>query len=1049
MRLSMIGVVARAEIRTNRRLIHYWVYAVLAVVVGVATYGQFSFLHGTYSGMSATIGMVGPRYLISQTGFNLLVVFLAGITFLAFDVRARDARDRMSELLESRPPSNGDYMTGKVLGLVLIAWLPLVLVCALYALAGVLSAVTDLPLGDSVEPMSLLGFLLHAFSALFLWCCMIALLAMTIRYRLLIAVVSLGLIALQFWAALNVPLYILQWTSLMPSLVLASDILPTLGADGDGLRMLAYVVFGAGLLCVATALNPRRDGSSKRETVLVCVVMLSASIALLGANVWLSNQRIEQGAIWRAAHEANQARPRADLKSLSGTLVLNPGESIAMNLDLEVIVPPGEPSSTILFTLNPGISIEELTADGIRSTWTHSNGLFEVALPEPADPGAVVQIALMASGEPNEAFGYLDTHLNPLDHEFTESQIVILGTRATVFDDEYIGMTPGGHWLPSTGTATPISDPRTHPLDYFILDVQVHVPEGWLVAGPGRRLSEGSDGQMVRYRFRPDSPVPNVGLLASRFISRATKMADIEFEVLLYPEHVHNFGFFADAEDAIRARVGELFEAAEALGLAYPYDGLSLVETPNALRAYGGGWRMDSVQSMPGVMMMRESSFPTARFEARFANPADFEDLEGGIGEAKLAALEQYFANDFNGGNLFMGVARNFLHFQSSATGEGAHAVNFVLDELVTRLLTDKSGYFSAHEFDNSINIILNLIVQNLAQGQIDEIGPALRLVTTHRPSVWDRALGASLADLDLTNAPRTALNVVSLRSDAISRAIVDGIGRQKAASLLSALIDQYRGEHYSTADLYRIAERLGISLQPLLGDWLHDAALPGFLMSAVDTHRLTDDEHGNPRYQTRLLIRNDEDTPGLMHLRYQWGSKKEPVWDTTEPVRIASNSSMEVGMVTSTPLFQLWTQPYLALNRIEQRLKLPGVDSEQQIDAGPLQGHRRSDWEPTVTGDIIVDDLDEGFSIQGERDPDVDRDMDQGLPEYQLRFGQPQFWSRAVYYDSWGKYRRTHALVHPGEGNSHAEIKANLPKEGRWQLSYYLGINTGENSDP
>tara|TARA_Y100000310_G_scaffold327428_1_gene393778 strand:- start:1691 stop:2572 length:882 start_codon:yes stop_codon:yes gene_type:complete len=293
----MIGVVARAEIRTNRRLIHYWVYAVLAVVVGVATYGQFSFLHGTYSGMSATIGMVGPRYLISQTGFNLLVVFLAGITFLAFDVRARDARDRMSELLESRPPSNGDYMTGKVLGLVLIAWLPLVLVCALYALAGVLSAVTDLPLGDSVEPMSLLGFLLHAFSALFLWCCMIALLAMTIRYRLLIAVVSLGLIALQFWAALNVPLYILQWTSLMPSLVLASDILPTLGADGDGLRMLAYVVFGAGLLCVATALNPRRDGSSKRETVLVCVVMLSASIALLGANVWLSNQRIEQGAI--------------------------------------------------------------------------------------------------------------------------------------------------------------------------------------------------------------------------------------------------------------------------------------------------------------------------------------------------------------------------------------------------------------------------------------------------------------------------------------------------------------------------------------------------------------------------------------------------------------------------------------------------------------------------------------------------------------------------------------------------------------------------------
>ncbi|HJN49578.1 MAG TPA: hypothetical protein QF924_03780 [Pseudomonadales bacterium] len=95
MRLSMIGVVARAEIRTNRRLIHYWVYAAIAVVIGIGTYAQFSFAHGTYSGMSATVGMVGPRYLIAQAGFNLLVVFLAGITFLAFDIRARDTRDRM------------------------------------------------------------------------------------------------------------------------------------------------------------------------------------------------------------------------------------------------------------------------------------------------------------------------------------------------------------------------------------------------------------------------------------------------------------------------------------------------------------------------------------------------------------------------------------------------------------------------------------------------------------------------------------------------------------------------------------------------------------------------------------------------------------------------------------------------------------------------------------------------------------------------------------------------------------------------------------------
>ena len=49
MRLPMILAVARAEIRSNRRMVLYWLYAILAVLVGVATYAQFSFLHGSFS----------------------------------------------------------------------------------------------------------------------------------------------------------------------------------------------------------------------------------------------------------------------------------------------------------------------------------------------------------------------------------------------------------------------------------------------------------------------------------------------------------------------------------------------------------------------------------------------------------------------------------------------------------------------------------------------------------------------------------------------------------------------------------------------------------------------------------------------------------------------------------------------------------------------------------------------------------------------------------------------------------------------------------------
>ena len=1055
MRLPMILVVARAEIRSNRRLVLYWLYAILAVLVGVATYAQFSFLHGSFSGMSATIAAVGPRYLIAQTGLNLLLVFLAGITFLAFDVRARDERHRMVEVLDSRPLSNAEYVTGKVTGLVFIAWLPLLVIAFLYESFGVVAHMIDLPFGDAVEPTSLVGYLLQTLVSLFLWCSMIVLLAMVIRYRIAVALISLGLIALQFWIAFNVPLHLQQWVSLIPSFVIASDILPRLTAEGDGIRTLGHLVLAVGLLGLATSFHPRRDDGSKAKMILVSVTVLFASIALLGANVWQTNQQIEQVKVWRAAHEEKQSQPRVDMKSLSGKLIFDPGNAVTMDLDLEILTPAGGASSALLFTLNPGITVSNIAVDGVETNWTHANGLLEIVLREPIAPETSAQISFQAAGEPDDNFGYLDTYFNRMEGDLNQAQISLLGVNPSVFDSSYIGMTPGAHWLPSSGTDTPASDPRTHPYDYFMLDLEVEVPADWLVAGPGRRHSLGTEGAVARYRFHPSSPVPHVGLLASRFIRRAMEVADVEFEILLYPDHDRNFRFFEDAEAALRERLSDLFLSAQALGLSYPYDGLSLVETPNALRSYGGGWRMDSVQSMPGVMMLRENSLPTARFELRFANPEEFEDREGGIGQAKLEALEQYFENDFNGGNIFLGITRNFVQFQTSARGEGAHAVNFVLDELVTRLLTERTGYFSAHEFDNSINTILGLIIQNLTQGRFDEIAAAMRRVTTHKPSVWDRALGVPLVDLKLTETPRTALNALSLKSEAISRSILDGLGRKQSADLIAGLLDEFRGQHFEIADLYRIAEGLETDLEVLLGDWLHDAALPGFLVSEVEVARLRDFE-GNPQYQARVWVRNDEDTPGLVQLRYQWGSSDDPIWDVTGPKRIPPNSSVEVGIVTSTPLFQLWTQPYLALNRNDQRLTLPTVDSEQQVFADPFVGFRSNDWQPPQRGDIIVDDLDPGFTIWRDQ-PAVkatstflgDVDLDQGLPEYQLRFGNTRYWSRSVYYDSWGKYRRTHALVYPGQGDSHADFTATLPHEGRWQLSYYLGINTSTDTNP
>ena len=386
----------------------------------------------------------------------------------------------------------------------------------------------------------------------------------------------------------------------------------------------------------------------------------------------------------------------------------------------------------------------------------------------------------------------------------------------------------------------------------------------------------------------------------------------------------------------------------ERLGLAYPYGGFSVVETPSSLRGYGGGWRMDTVQALPGLLLLRENSFPTSRFEIEFRNPGRFEEREGGIGRAKVEVLERFFENDFSGGNIFLAASQNFLLFQTGAHGDGALALDFVCQELVNRLLTGKEGYFSAFLFDqSSMQGVIGETITDMIAGRTDSIAKAVMHAATDKPSVWDLALGTSLAALDPYEDPKASLNVLALKSRAIALSILDGLGREKTGALLATLLERYRGGHFTAADFAAISVELDADLEPLIGDWLHEASLPGFVTSPVVVERLADDGEGNPRYQTRLHVLNDEPTPGLFRMRYTTGDGQNDDADRheTEPLRLAAYGSMEIGLLSSTPPRELWLQPYLSLNRQDVQLTLPRIDQEEQSAAEPFLGGRSSEW--------------------------------------------------------------------------------------------------------
>ena len=1057
MRLSMILAVARAEIRSVRRLARYWVFAILSVFITFLIYMYYGAIHGFLSNLSGTIGAIGPRYLVPAMGIYVMAIFLLGLIFLAFDIRARDERERMAEVLDSRPISNTELLVGRGLGLVLMAWAPVLVVALGFQAFGSLAVALGWYIGEPVEPYSLAGFMLHALSVFAPWCAAVILLAVLVRNRLVVALAALALVGLQFWGSFQLPIYLQPaFGALFPTAPTTSDLVPSI-ADGAGLvRLGALLMITAGLLALAVAFHPRRDGGSRSRRIAFGLTALTTAGVMVGGIAWRNVGQVNQRAAWLEAHRARSQDARPDVRTVSGRVRIEPGRQLGLDLRLQVRAPADRALETLLFTFNPGLTVERVSAGGSNATWTHDAGLLEIKPASALAPGAETSITLVASGTPNAGFGYLDSAIDIVSGEVLNANLALFGVLPGIFNRRYVALMPGQRWLPSPGADVPSSDPRTHAADPFDIDLEVEVPADWLVAGPGRRQAVATSGDVARFRFAPGAPVTQVGLVASRFERRAREIAGVEIEILVHPGHDRNLRFFEDAAVEIADRVGAVLTEAKRLGLPYPYGGLTLVESPTALRGYGGGWRMDTTQAMPGILLLRENGFPTSRFEFEFRNPKSFEDREGGIARAKVGALERFFENDVSGGNLFLGGSRNFLLFQTGARGEGALAIDFVIDDLVNLLLTGKRGYFSPFLFDSGFNAAVGQIVQEMVTGRTDSIAQAVVSTASDRPSVWDRALDVSLADLDPKDAKQT-LDVLAIKSPAIARSILDGLGREKTAALLAALLSRHRGGHFTAADLQKAAIDLGADLEPLIGDWLHDAALPGFVPSDAVVERLADDERGGPRYQTRVQVFNGESTPGLLRLRYVLGEEGTTSRsDQTDPVRLGGHEATEIGVVTSMPPRELWLEPYLSLNRDGVRFTLPRVDQQQPGRGSPFVGSRRSDWRPPATDDIVVDDLDAGFAVEADAASSGMRvgaggpfsafvaqpELDHGLVEFATPPGtgaRPSEWSRMAAPLGWGKYRRTIAAVAPGTGARRVTFTATLPHSGRWRLAYHL----------
>ena len=1041
--LDAVLAVAIAEARVAGRLPRIWVFVALGCGSVLVAYGYYFYAHGYFSAPMPAMAYFSPRFQAAAINVYLLWVFLAAAAFLAFDVGERNQRERIVEVIDCRPVSNLALMAGRLLGLLLVSWVPMLTVVLVVQLFGWGSRTAGWWLGEPVEPVAQTAFLLvDALPILAFWIALVLALAALTRNRLLVILVALALLAIQMWAYTSVPAYLYVGLSpLSAQLGWASDIDPRFVEFEMAVQRAALVVLATAFVCVAAVAQPREDGGSVARYFAIGAVLAGLGVLGVVSATLKGVNDVRTREQWRAAHEdvGEALTVLPDVEEISGNVVIVPGDRLEVDVLLALAMPAGQ--TRLVFSLNPGMRIDHLAMGRRAVPFSHENGLLIVDLPT-SQANDSITMALRAVGVPDERFAYLDSAVDWRRRPPT-NRLALLGTESALFDGRFVALMPGAAWLPRVGPnlATP-----GQPHDFHAVDLTVELPGDWLVAGPGRRVRD-ADGQGSRVRFRSEAAVAEVGLLAGQFERFATTIDGVDVELLLYPEHLETPEFLADASDAVVAEIERLFGEADALGMPYPLGALSLVEVPSRLRGYRGGWRMESAMAMPGVLLVKEHGLPTARFGGPLVELVLSEDED--LGRAKVGRLWVHTSNDApSGADVHRGFSHNLFTAVTDASGLGADAVSYVCAELAYRVLTQSNfpggRVFSAHHFDadSYFGAVFGRAVQSMAAGHFGPLNLFFTYVERH--SVWTLAGSTSLAELERHSVPRLAEEAMLLRAPSVARAMYDGLGRSGAGAVLAEVRRRFAGRTFDSADLASTAASIGADLEALLGDWLSDAGLPGYLVDQARVVRLADDEAGGQRYHARVHIRNDEPVPGVVRLSTErWGF----LTGGSGPIRVPGKTSVEVGLVLPEPPDQLWLHPYGSLNRAAIRIHLPAdVDSTQSLDAEALVGSGPSSWLPRRSG-IVVDDLDDGFSaVSNERGVRLgalrrqfgrwEIDVDQGLPVVERRRGE---WIRREVPSAQGKYRHTAALVRAGDGEEQVAFEAQLDGPGRWQLDYHI----------
>ncbi|NOY57723.1 MAG: hypothetical protein GXO75_02160, partial [Calditrichaeota bacterium] len=1000
------------------------------LAIAILTFLNITFFAEAFSAMPWEMrGLPASVPYLNMMLLNTIQAIIA--VFLASDFLKRDTKLNTTEVIYMRSMTNGDYVLGKLLGI-----LEVFIGLNLFVL--VIAAVINVVFAD--VPLNLLAFIYYllilSFPTLIFIIGLSFIGMILLRNQALTFIILLGYIAVTLFFLTNKLNSIFDYMGFWLPLAY-SDFVGFADLNGILLQRGIYLLLGLGFIFM-TIYGLKRLPQSR----FLIHLSLGFSLVFLGGGIFLgilyySHYTGDKLLRTQMIQQNDQLMKEAIVSVTACNIDLDHlGKEIAVTAKLTFKNENPSPLKQYIFSLNPGLRVNKVSRGGKELPFSRERHILVIKPNQPLPSGGLDSVDVQYSGKIAPSASYLDINdenFYKIHHLF----IYKVPKEYSFLTPNYVLLTHENLWYPVPGPTfgSKIFTPWKKDFIDFTLTVKTKKSLIPISQGMEKKLEDD------RYRFHPRHPLPQLSLVIGKYEKKSVQVDSVEYNLYTFPGHDYYKPYVNALGDTLAVLIREAKRDFEGqIDSEYPYPSLSLVEVPSQFYAHARrfGFVQETIQ--PEQVFVQENGvfMRSADFKLTFKRIKDMNKrMNRTVSDRELqTGLFNRFAREFTSGSTGPRFRRRFSPFSYSIFPDYYSFVNHLSSKKWPVLDFSFESYLSAKLSEASSPF------SRFFRGITDEEKATLVL--------QKKSLANIIRDPDLIDQIKPILKV---KSNYLFDLIKSEIGPEKFEGFLKETLLKYRFTNLDATTLSdELRKRYAFNLQSQLDLWYAEKNLPGFLIFDFKNYSLLDVDR--TRYQVEFTVANLGKVQGLVSLQFRarrsrgfgrgfFGSPPPPLEERL--VAVDAGQAKRVGVLLDEEPRGMSINTLVAKNlplEISERFE----DFKLNEKALPFDGEKVLEKVPSFTqpGEIVVDNEDEGFHA----DTQIKQSLLQRLlkikkndEEEYVRFSfwrPPVQWRKTTFSNFYGKFIHSACFTKSGKGGRVASWNARLPASGQYDVYCY-----------